>query len=65
MTQEMLQGVIKQMVEKFPGKSADALVTQMKKQPEAGQLFGMLEQVGVTEDQLKKMIDIEIAKGAK
>ena len=65
MAMGMLQGVIKQMVNKFQGKSADDLITQMQKQPEAVQLFGMLKQVGVSEDQLKKMINDEITNSKK
>jgi len=65
MTSGMLEGVIKQMVGKFPGVSADDLIANMRKQPQAGQLFGMMKSVGITEDKLKKIINDEISNRQK
>lgn len=65
MVSGMLEGVIKQMVNNFPGVSADDLIANMKKQPQAGQLFGMMKSVGITEDKLKKMINDEIVNRQK
>ncbi len=65
MVSGMLEGVIKQMVNKFSGISANDLIANMKKQPQAGQLFGMMKSVGITEDRLKKMINDEIVNRQK
>ena len=65
MVSGMLEGVIKQMVNKFPGVGADDLIASMKKQPQASQLFAMMKSVGITEDKLKKMINDEIGNRQK
>lgn len=65
MVSGMIEGVLKQMVDKFPGTSADNLVASMGKQPQAGQLFRMMKSVGITEDKLKKMINDEIISRQK
>ncbi len=65
MTLGMLDGVVKQMVSKFSGVNADDLITNMKKQPQANQLFGMMRRVGLNEDMLKKMINAEIISRRK
>ena len=61
----MLEGVVKQMVGKFSGVSADDLIANMKKQPQANQLFGMMTQIGLSEDKFKKMVDDEIVRRRK
>ncbi len=65
MTLGMLEGVVKQMVGKFSGTSADDLIINMKKQPQANQLFGMMKKVGLSEDKFKKMINAEIISRRK
>lgn len=65
MTSGMIEGVVKRMVDKFPEVGADDLIASMKKQPQAGQLFGMMKSVGITEDKLKKMINDEIINRQK
>jgi len=58
----MIEGVIKQMVDKFPGVSADDLITEMKGQPQASQMFRMMKKIGISEDEFKKMINEEIGR---
>ncbi len=65
MVSGMIEGVVKQMINKFPGVNADDLITTMRKQPTAGQLFGMMNKIGLTEDKFKKMIDAEIIRRQK
>lgn len=65
MTLGMLEGVIKQMVSKFSGVDAVDLIANMKKQPQANQLFSMLKSVGLDEDKFKKMINSEIISRRK
>ena len=65
MTLGMLEGVVKQMVSKFSGVNADDLITNMKKQPQASQLFGMMKRIGLSEDKFKKMISDEIISRQK
>ena len=65
MTFGMLDGMIKQMVSKFTGVDADNLIANMKKQPQANQLFGMMKKVGLSEDMFKKMINDEIISRRK
>jgi len=60
-----IEGVVKQIVDKFPGASADELIIAMKKQPQADQVFGMMKIIGLTEDKFKKMIDNEISSRRK
>ena len=65
MTLGMLEGAVKQMVSKFTGVSAVDLIANMKKQPQANQLFSMMKSVGLNEDKLKKMINDEIISRRK
>jgi len=65
MVSGMIEGVVKQMVDKFPGVSADKLISTMKEQPEAGQLFRMMKSIGLTEEKFKKMIEDEINSRGK
>ena len=53
----MLEGMIKQMVGTFTGSNADDILANMKKQPQASQLFGMMNKIGLNEDKFKKMIN--------
>ena len=58
----MLEGVIKQMVDNFPGVTPSELVDQMKGQPQAGQMFSMMKKIGIDEDKLRTMIGEEIKR---
>ena len=58
----MLEGVIKQMVNNFPGVTPSELVDQMKGQPQADKMFSMMKKIGIDEDKLKAMIGDEIKR---
>ena len=60
MTLGMLEGIVKQMVGKFSGVGAVDLIANMKKQPQANQLFGMMKSIGLGEDKFLKMINDEL-----
>ncbi len=57
-----LNGMIKQMVGRFTGLNPDDLIANMKKKPQANQLFGMMRSAGLSEEDVKKMINDEITK---
>ena len=65
MVSGMIEGAIKQMIDKFPGVSPDKLISTMKGQPQANQLFEMMKRVGLTDDIFKGMIDAEISRRRK
>lgn len=65
MVSGMLDGVIKQMVDKFPNANTDSLMASMKGQPQAGQLFGLMKSIGISEDKLRQMIDVMVASRQK
>ena len=60
MVSGMLDGVIKQMVNKFPCADTDKLMAGMRGTPQGSQLFAMMKSIGITEDKLKKMIGDQI-----
>ena len=65
MTLGMLDGVIKQMVNKFPNTSTDDLMARMKGSPQGGLLFQMMKSIGISEDKLRQMIDVMMANRKK
>jgi len=65
MTSGMFENAIKQMINKFSGISADDLIANMKKQPQASMFFNALKSKGFDEDKFKKMINDEIISRQK
>ena len=65
MTSGMFENAIKQMINKFSGISADDLIANMKKQPQASMFFNALKSKGLDEDKFKKMINDEIISRQK